>query len=134
MIDGQEWFLAEPRVRLVPADSDVGFEVFLSLDDDGTFNDLVIELQSMQFMDKDEFQKNCTYRYAATEIKLGRMMLERNYTLDMEHLRRIFQVSHDAERDPVANGIREAVTRIVAGDAPKTSADGDEQSPTLSAS
>lgn len=132
LIDGQEWHFAEPRCRLVPSDSDAGLEVILSLDDDGTFDNTLRDYQAMLFLPKEEFDP-LRLQFAALELKLARMMLERNYNLTLQKLQSILQFSHNAEKDPVANAIRLEITRMVSGDGPKPLAGGDDVSLTPSA-
>ena len=132
LIDGQEWYFAEPRCRLVPSDGDSGFQVILSLDDDGTFDALLTEYQELMWLGKDEFAEQRLH-FAGLELRLGRLMLERNYNLTIKHIRSILQISHNHDTDPIASEIRSAITRIISGDAPKLSAGGDEPSLTPSA-
>lgn len=132
LIDGQEWFFAEPRCRLVPSDGDAGFQAILSLDDDGSFDELLTEYQELMCLNQEEFAGE-RMRFAGLEVRMGRMMLERNYNLTLSRVRSLLQLSHNTDTDPVASEIRSAITRLIMGDAPKPSADGDEPLPTPSA-
>ncbi len=129
LIDNQEWHFAEPRCRLVPSDGDAGFQVILSLDDDGSFDELLTEYQELMWLGPEQFAEHRLH-FAGLELRMGRKMLERNYNLTLKQSRSILQISHDAETDPVASEIRSAITRLISGDAPKPLAGGDEQSPT----
>jgi hypothetical protein len=129
LIDGQEWHFAEPRMRFVPSGGDQGFQVILSLDDDGTFNDLYERFNVLVLMPRDEFAPHAMER-AAIEVKMASMMLLRNYSLSPRELTRVLQFSHDAENDPDAARVRMEIVRALLGEAPKPSAGGGEPSAT----
>lgn len=119
LVGGETWYFAEPKLRFVVADNDVGFEAFVSLDDEGRFQRLLQEYRDLVDMSEDEIAMN-TDRYIATELRLGRMMLERNYSMPTEKMAEIMQFSMaGVEKDPVATEIRSAVLRVAMGLSPK---------------
>lgn len=131
MIGGETWYFAEPRMRLIPSDSSLGFEQCLSLDDDGAFDQLVTEYHDLVFNPGGSVTEHGV-KMVSLEMRIGRMMLERNYDIPLDKLRSIFQISHQKD-DEVANNIRLAIYSVMEGDSPKPSAGGGEPSPTLPA-
>lgn len=131
LLDGQEWHFAEPRVRFIPAAGDDGFEVVLSLGDDGTFNDLIERYRVLALMPPGEFAPHAVER-PAIETKLAAMMINRNYDVDPKYLRQILQISYNPE-DAEAFELRNTIARIILGDSPKPSAAGEGPSPTQAA-
>lgn len=130
MINGEEWFFAEPRMRFVPTNSEVGFEVILSLDDDGEFDGMYTRYAELSVLGRDEIRAHAM-EYSALEVRLARAMLERNYELSLSQLRRILQFSYDTQGDPAGAEIRSGIAQVLSGaSVPKRSAGGDEPSPT----
>ncbi len=127
LIDGQEWYFAEPRVRFRPADTEIGFEEFLWNDDQGEFHNLAVQHEELLRADASEMTDR-TDDWISCEIKMARAMLERNYNLSLGQLQGILQVNYDTKNDPDATGIRTAIIGILSGDTPKHSAGGDEPS------
>jgi hypothetical protein len=132
LADGNEWWFAEPRVRFRPADTEMGFEEFLWNNDNGEFHRLAIKHEDLLLHDPEDMADR-TDEWISCEIKMARMMLERNYDLSLEQLQQILHLNYDQKNDPVATGIRAAIIGILSGDTPKTSAGGDVPSPTSSA-
>src|SRR6478609_408675 len=105
LADGQEWYFAEPLVRFVPSDSDVGFEIYMSLGSDDGLNELYTQYTILTFLPPEAIRDR-TDEYIGIEMKIARMMLDRNYDLTTDRVRSILQFSHDMKRDPEGCRIR----------------------------
>jgi hypothetical protein len=123
MADGQEWFLARPRVRFVPADNDIGFEVVLSGPGDG-YNELIERRVALRA------DPNATLLdLIPLDLEIGRRLLTANYDLTTAEVARVLQFGYDPE-DREGERILDDVLAVAFGQlAPKPSAGGGDSSP-----
>jgi hypothetical protein len=128
LADGQSWYFAEPLVRFVPSEGDVGFEVYLYLPDDKAFNECYLRYTELTWMPRDEIAKN-TDEFITLELELAKTMLLRNYELPLWVMKRILQVGHDP-RDEEGKRIHDEIVCLLMGIVPKPSAGGDGPSHT----
>ncbi len=115
LADGQEWTLANPVVRFVPADNDAGFEVRSTLDDDAGFT-----AGHAGFL-----AATTVVEQVGSFMRMARCLLAENYLLSTADLAGLLRVSMK-ESDPEGNRVWNDVLDVCYGNAPKPPADGGE--------
>jgi hypothetical protein len=126
MADGQEWSLARPRVRFVPADNDAGFEIILSGPGDG-YNELIERRTAL--LGGGDLPADAVRRAIAVNLEIGKRLLLANYDLTTAELGQVLQYGYDDD-DADGRRVLEGVLDVAYGnDAPKPSAGGGESTP-----
>lgn len=122
LADGQEWQLRRPLVSFEPYDSDEGFRVCLSLEDDDTFQEMLDTREAAFDKDKADWADSLI----GIEIAIAKRLLLANYDLDSKAVGRLIKLAYTPESNPRAYMIREAIMDVAEGRGPKASGDGDE--------
>jgi len=110
--DGQEWFLAKPRVSWVPHDGPAGFRSRLRLGDD-----------YQVLLDAQEAAEGGA-EIIRSELALGSRLLLHNYDLTTDQLATLLTFGYGDDADPADVAVREAVVDVALGIGPKPSAVG----------
>lgn len=110
LADGSVWHLRRPLVRFAEAENDEGFEVVLSLDDDGTFGRLRAAERSAEGGPA----------VLAAQLKLAGHLLRANYDLTVPQTAALVQFASE-EDDEEGLRLHREVMAAVRGFGPKPS-------------
>jgi hypothetical protein len=123
MADGQEWSLARPRVRFVPADNDAGFVTYLDGPGDG-YNELLDRRLAVQA------DPGATLAaLIPLDLEIGKRLLLANYDLTTAELGQVLQLGYDPDDADGARILDEVLAVAFGQLAPKPSAGGGDSSP-----